>query len=69
MASRTRFVLQRAAFPQSTGHNGDTGPCCAVFGFLDHREVMLNAHPVREPPQGKAGADKIMELPGTVKGR
>lgn len=28
-----------------------------------------NAHPVREPPQGKTGADKIMELPGTVKGR
>ena len=35
----------------------------------NHREVMLNAHPVREPPQSKAGADKIMELPGAVKGR
>ena len=40
-----------------------------LFGILDHREVMLNAHPVGEPPQGKAGADKIMELPGAVKGR
>ena len=45
-------------------------PALAVlFGILDHREVMLNAHPVREPPQGKTGADKIMELPGAVKGR
>ena len=45
-------------------------PALAVlFWILDHREVMLNAHPVREPPQGKAGADKIMELPRAVKGR
>ncbi len=40
--------------------------CC--FGFWI-TEVILNAHPVREPPQGKAGADKIMELPRAVKGR
>ena len=45
-------------------------PALAVlFWILDHREVMLNAHPVREPPQGKAGADKIMEFPRAVKGR
>ena len=45
-------------------------PALAVlFWILDHGEVMLNAHPVREPPQCKAGANKIMELPGAVKGR
>lgn len=45
-------------------------PALAVmFGILDYGEVMLNAHPVREPPQGKAGADKIMKFPGAVKGR
>ena len=43
--------------------------CLLYTSILDHREVMLNAHLVREPPQGKAGADKIMELPGAVKGR
>ena len=30
---------------------------------------MLNAHPVRQPPQGKGRADEIMEFPGAVKGR
>ena len=30
---------------------------------------MLNAHPVREPPQSKGRADEVMKLPGAVKGR
>ena len=30
---------------------------------------MLNAHPVREPPQSKRRADEVMKLPGAVKGR
>ena len=30
-------VLQRVASPQSTGHNGDTGPCCAVLDFGSQR--------------------------------
>ena len=40
-----------------------------LLWILNDRQLVLNAHPVREPPQGKAGADKIMELPGAVKGR
>lgn len=30
---------------------------------------MLQTNPVRQPPVGKAGADEIMEFPGTVKSR
>lgn len=30
---------------------------------------MLQTNPVRQPPEGKAGADEIMEFPGTVKSR
>ena len=40
-----------------------------LFRILDNRQLMLNAHPVREPPHRKAGADEVMKLPGTVKGR
>lgn len=36
------------------------------FGIADHRQVMLQTHPVREPPEGKAGAEKIAVFPGTV---
>ena len=44
-------------------------PALAVlFWILDHREVVLNAHPVREPPHRKAGADEVMKLPGAVLG-
>ncbi len=30
---------------------------------------MLQTYPVRQPPEGKAGAEEIMEFPGAVKGR
>ncbi len=30
---------------------------------------MLDAHPVREPPHRKAGADEVVKLPGAVLGR
>ena len=39
-----------------------------LFGILNIGQLMLNTHPVRQPPQGKAGADEIMELSGAVKG-
>ena len=39
-----------------------------LFWILDYREVVLNAHPVREPPHRKAGADEVMEFSGTVLG-
>ena len=39
------------------------------FGILDIGQLVLNAHPVRQPPQGKGRADEIMEFPGAVKGR
>ena len=40
-----------------------------LFGILDNRQLVLNAHPVREPPHRKAGADEVVKLPGAVKGR
>ena len=40
-----------------------------LFRILDNRQLMLNAHPVREPPHRKAGADEVMKLPGAVLGR
>ena len=39
-----------------------------LFRILDNRQLMLNAHPVREPPHRKAGADEVMKLPGAVLG-
>ena len=35
---------------------------------LDHRQVMLQAHPVREFPQGRRRSEKVPEFPGTVQG-
>ena len=40
-----------------------------LFRILDNGQLMLNAHPVREPPHRKAGADEVVKLPGAVKGR
>lgn len=40
-----------------------------LAGVLYHGQIMLQAYPVRQPPEGKAGADEIMEFPGAVKGR
>ena len=40
-----------------------------LFRILDNRKLMLNAHPVREPPQSKGRADEVMKLPGAVLGR
>ena len=35
---------------------------------LHNGEAIFETKPVREPPEGKAGAPEISELPGTVKG-
>ena len=35
---------------------------------LDHRQIMLQAYPVREPPQGCRRSEKIPEFPGIVQG-
>ena len=35
---------------------------------MDHRQVMLQAYPVREPPQGCRRSEKIPEFPGIVQG-
>lgn len=40
-----------------------------LFGILYHGQIMLQTYPVGQPPEGKAGADEIMEFPGAVKGR
>ena len=35
---------------------------------LHNGEAVFQTQPVREPPKGEAGAPKVSELPGTVKG-
>ena len=35
---------------------------------LHNGEAVFQTQPVREPPEGKAGAPEVSELPGTVKG-
>ena len=40
-----------------------------LFWILNDGQLMLDAHPVREPPHRKAGADEVVKLPGTVLGR
>ena len=40
-----------------------------LFRILDNRQLMLNAHPIREPSQGKGRTDEVMKLPGAVLGR
>ena len=39
------------------------------LGPLYHRQRVLQAHQIRQPPQGKAGADEVAEFPGAVIGR
>ena len=39
------------------------------FGIDDHGQVIFQAYPVREPPERKAGADKIVILSGAIVGR
>ena len=39
-----------------------------LFRILNDGQLMLDAHPVREPPHRKAGADEVMKLPGAVLG-
>ena len=39
------------------------------LGIKDHRQVIFQTYPVREPPERKAGADEIMVLPGAIIGR
>ena len=36
------------------------------LGIKDHRQVIFQTYPVREPPERKAGADEIMVLPGAI---
>ena len=40
-----------------------------LFRILNDGQFMLNAHPIRKPPQSKGRADEVMKLPGAVKGR
>ena len=35
---------------------------------MDHGQVMLQAYPVREPPQGCRRSEKVPEFPGIVQG-
>lgn len=39
------------------------------FGPLYHGQRVFQAYPVRQTPQGKAGADEVAEFPGAVIGR
>ena len=39
------------------------------LGVEDHRQIIFQTYPVREPPQRKAGADEIVVLPGAIIGR
>ena len=39
------------------------------LGPLYHGQRVFQAYPVRQPPQGKAGADEVAEFPGAVIGR
>ena len=39
------------------------------LGPLYHGQRVFQAYPVRQPPQGEAGADKVAEFPGAVIGR
>ena len=39
-----------------------------LLRILNNRQLVLNAHPVREPPHRKTGADEVMEFPGTILG-
>ncbi len=36
------------------------------LGVLDDGQLMLDAHPVREPPQGPPGTEEVPVFPGTV---
>ena len=38
------------------------------FGVGNDGQIVLQTHPVREPPQGKGGADEVAELPRAVNG-
>ncbi len=60
----------RAACPYPLPISG--GNALAVLfgiGVLYHGQIMLQTYPVRQPPEGKAGAEEVMEFPGAVKGR
>ena len=39
------------------------------LGICNDGQIVLQTHPVREPPQGKGGADEVAELSGSVIGR
>ena len=39
------------------------------FWIEDHGQIIFQTNTVREPPQGKTGADEIMVLPGAIVGR
>ena len=43
-------------------------PLAVELGIYDHGQIVLQTYPVRQPPQGKRGADEVAELPGAVIG-
>ncbi|SJP05307.1 Uncharacterised protein [Clostridioides difficile] len=43
-------------------------PLAPGFRVLHDRQAVFKTQPVREPPEGEAGAPKISEFPGAVKG-
>ena len=46
----------------------EKAPLTVELRILDDGQLMLDAHPVGEPPQGKGGADEVAKLPGAVIG-
>ena len=42
--------------------------CAVVLGGSNDGQIVLQTHLVREPPQGKGGADEVAKLPGSVIG-
>ena len=44
------------------------GALAGQLGILNDRQLMLDAHPVREPPERPPGAEEISILPGAIQG-
>ena len=67
-------VTEKANCRQNGFHCAeDPLDCLSYYSDVDHSEyyngeAVLQTQPVREPPEGKAGAPEVSELPGAVKG-
>lgn len=59
------FLLQSRHDPLSIM---EKAALAVLLWALNDRQLVLNAHPVREPPHRKAVAGEVMEFPGTVLG-